>query len=123
MVKVIFFLISLLWFLVLFPQVGKAQAEKEPESEALSQGTLLPAETEARSVMAIEDTAGIEPRVVQLGDFHLEFGETVQNVILLGGDARIQGRILGDLLVLKGNVEIKKRSRDYRESKGDFGRD
>ena len=107
MVKVLFFLISLSWFLILFPQVVKAQAEKEPGTEALSQGTLLPSEPEARSVEAMEDT-GMEPRVVQFGDFHLQFGETVQSVILLGGDARIQGRVLGDILVLKGNAEIKK---------------
>jgi hypothetical protein len=48
---------------------------------------------------------------VQFGDFHLDFGETVQSVILLGGDAKIQGRVLGDILVLKGNAEIKKEAK------------
>lgn len=49
---------------------------------------------------------GIDPVVVVTGDVTVARGETVRGVYIASGDARIAGRVDGDVIVLSGDVTV-----------------
>jgi len=53
--------------------------------------------------------AGADAVVVVSGDVVVERGETVEGVFLASGDARIAGRVDGDVIVLSGDVLVSGR--------------
>ena len=108
--KTISFVI-VLWFCfqVLILQVGPGQVkppsptDTPTEDDAVAKATLSePLEPEAKT--------GVLNRVVRFGDFNLGTTETVESIILIGGTARIRGRVNGNVFVLSGDVEIQDRA-------------
>jgi hypothetical protein len=102
-------LILLLCLCSFFPQTIKAQNEQNPVQQDSSSKTGVPSQkmTLSGPIPEAIETSGTEQRIVRVGDFHLKAEETVGNVILIGGTAKIQGTVIGNILVLKGNVDIK----------------
>jgi hypothetical protein len=112
MTKTTFLFIRILWVLLLFlsPQAVKAQAERKPTEQKEVTGTSTPfqpaSEPEAQTPEAT-DTLELEQRIIRMGDFHLKVDETIDTLILIGGNAKIQGTVLGDVFVLRGNVDVR----------------
>ena len=106
--KVLILVLSLcLW--PLLPQTVKAQNKQNPVQRDNSSKTGV---TPKRMTLSGPVPETIEPsgtgqRIVRIGDFHLKAEETVGNLIVIGGNANIQGTVIGKILVLKGNVEIQ----------------
>jgi hypothetical protein len=104
-------LVIVLWFCfqILIPQVCPAQVKPTSptgaptEDDTVAKATLSePLEPEAK--------IGARSRVVRFGDFNLGTTETVESIILVGGTARIRGRVNGNVFVLSGDVEIQDRA-------------
>ena len=109
--------VTVLWFSfwALVPQSVIAQIAPSnqqtqhppPQSETPPRKATLSSEPENGSPDTIAATD--EPsRVVQIGGrVNLGITETVDSIILFMGDAKIHGRVNGDIFVLSGDVEIK----------------
>ena len=104
-------LILVLWLCVqiLHPQVSPSQVKPPSstdstlEDDTVARATLSkPLERDARS--------STRKRVVRFGDFNLDTTETVESIILIGGTAKIRGRVNGNIFVLSGDVEIQDRA-------------
>ena len=91
------------------PQVGPGHMENPSptgvpaEDEAVARATLS-------ELLEPEAKIGPRDRVVRFGDFNLGTTETVESIILIGGTARIRGRVNGNIFVISGDVEIQDRA-------------
>ena len=105
------FLFVVLWFCcqVINPQVSPSQMKPHastdafPKDENLTRATLSrPLEPDAKPIA--------RNRIVRFGDFDLGTTETVESIILIGGTAKIRGRVNGNIFVLSGDVEFQDRA-------------
>ena len=102
-------LVIVLWFCfqILVPQVVPAQKMEQLKNGVRSSN---PSEVPPRKMTMIpeaEAEARYLRRVTRFGDFNLGVTETVDSIILVGGSARIEGTVHGNIFVLIGNIEIK----------------
>ncbi|MDE0186495.1 MAG: hypothetical protein OXP71_13745 [Candidatus Poribacteria bacterium] len=105
------FLVVTLWlcFQILNPQVSPSQTnpsastDSSPKDDTLARATLSrPLEPNVKTVN--------RNRVVRFGDFDLGTTETVDSIVLIGGTAKIRGRVNGNIFVLSGDVEFQDRA-------------
>jgi hypothetical protein len=70
--------------------------------------TFLPAILATLALLAAAPTAfAQEDRVTFGGDIHVRAGETVRDVVTMGGDARIEGTVTGDVATMGGDVDVR----------------
>ena len=106
LVMVLYFSLGLLTFRSTVAQIERSQVEPHKQDEQRS-----PAQT-GESSPPIKATVSSEPedlsRIVQQigGKVNLGTTETIDGIILVVGDAKIQGHVKGDIFVLRGDVEI-----------------
>ena len=84
-------------------QDNRTDAESGKSEEEHTQATMSPLENLGGANQNMTPN-----RIVRIGDYvQAGLTESVDGIILVAGDATIQGRVAGDILVLKGNVHIR----------------
>ena len=103
------FLVLWLCVQIFNPQVSPSQVkppastDSSPEDDSVARATLSkPLKPGAKT--------STRNRVVRFGDFNLDTTETVESIILIGGTAKIRGRVNGNIFVVSGDVEIQDRA-------------
>ena len=105
------FLFLVLWLCVQIvnPKVSPSQVDTPSIT-----GTSLEDDTVAKASLSKPQEPGDKSitrnRVVRFGDFNLDTTETVESIVLIGGTAKIRGRVNGNIFVLSGDVEIQDRA-------------
>jgi len=94
----------------LMAQDGSEKQAKigDTKNSQTSDKTGLATMSEGTTPETTEGVDDLENRIVRIGEnLNLSIAETVDSIILLGGDAKIYGKVKGDVFVFKGNVEVK----------------
>lgn len=104
-------LVIFLWFCfqIPIPQIGSAQVKPPSPTETPEENDTV-AKATLSEPLEPEEKIGTRNRVVRFGDFSLGTTETVESIFLIGGKARIRGRVNGNIFVLSGDVEIQDRA-------------
>ena len=86
-------------------QIDQSQADLHKEDEQQAPSLLEESSTPRKATLSTDP--GDISRIVQIGGrVNLETTETVNDIILIAGDAKIQGHVKGYTFVFGGNVEI-----------------
>ena len=84
-------------------QEDSAEPTSEAASNTPSQQTEVPSETAAESGIQWEKTRRIFKVV---NDYELAVDEVLTSLVMIAGNAKLEGRVTGNVLVLGGNVEL-----------------
>jgi len=84
-------------------QEDSAEPTSEATSNTPSQPTEIPSETAAERGDQWEQTRRIFKVV---NDYELAADEVLTSLVMIAGNARLEGRVTGNMLVLGGNVEL-----------------
>ncbi|MBI3204996.1 MAG: hypothetical protein HYZ29_25895 [Myxococcales bacterium] len=93
------------------PAVGVADAATDaPTADAASAAEAAAGEAAPAAPPAPEEKKG-EDRVVTGGSTRVEAGETVHDLVVMGGSAEVLGTVTGDVSVMGGSVKLRKGGR------------
>ena len=108
------FILIVLWFCMQFshPQPVAAQSIEDPaeKSDSLGASEQNPAESATPDNPPSEDVDATEvnQQIVQIGgNYHLNPKETVESLVVIGGNLTLRGNVNKNVLVLKGDVEVR----------------
>ena len=114
MTKILFYLnVLLFWVQFSHPQLISAQSiedsvEKTHSLEGLEEKSTDSSEPDDRSSANV-DNVEVDRQIVQIGgNYHLNPKETVESLIVIGGNLTLRGNVSKNVLVLKGDVEVRK---------------
>jgi hypothetical protein len=80
-------------------------APSAPAAPSLDAAPEAPEPTAGPSLSAVVETGG-EDRVVTGGSLKIEKGDTVHDVVVMGGSVDVWGKVTGDLAVLGGSARV-----------------
>ncbi len=97
-----------LWFCVQ-PQLVSAQTGETEVSKPSANGERTVSSQPEIQPSGNTDSVEADRQIVQIGGtFYLKPMEIVESLVLIGGNSTIRGQVQGNILVLKGNVEVLK---------------